>query len=267
MYKYQKKSALTLTEMLVVIAVIALLFGIGVPAAKKMVKSFESAQGVRTVIEAALSNARAIAVKHGTYAGLRFQQSPQGTQYMVLIIHDPLDTGLANGFKAIPSRNPITLPDSFALLTTQTRTNLTDPSDSDSIEIIADADVDQPYEINDITTFSVIFNPSGRLVIHDIRIRRASVNDTVFNELSKVTAQNAILFQDDYPDLGLGQESSVKSFAVYEKNQLGQITYKNGSISITDNQIPANVRYTEYISSLTMLYINPATGEIINKIR
>lgn len=253
--------------MLVVIAVIALLFGIGVPAAKELVKSFESAQGVRTVIEAALSNARAIAVKEGTYAGLRFQQSPQGTQYMVLIIHDPDATNLANGFKAMPARNPIKLPETFGLLTTKTRTNLTDASDPDSIEILTNADVDESFEIKDITTFSIIFNSNGRLVIHDVRINSASANDTVFNELSKVLAADAVLLQDDYPDLGLGQEMSVKSFAVYEKKQLGSVIYNNGSLTVTNNQVNYDVRFSEYISSLSKLYINPATGEIINKIR
>ena len=70
----------SLSEMLVVISVIILLIGIGIPAARQITDSFESSAGLRNVISAALSNARAIATKNQKYAGLRFQQDQNGRQ-------------------------------------------------------------------------------------------------------------------------------------------------------------------------------------------
>ena len=112
---------MTLTELLVVIAVMALLLGISVPTVQHLKDSFESSTGVRHLINAALSNARAIAVRHQAYAGVRFQEDAEGNTCMIFIIHDPgydpanapdpLGTGLANGFRAVTGRKPMRLPE------------------------------------------------------------------------------------------------------------------------------------------------------------
>ena len=83
-----KQSAVTLTEMTVVIASVALLVGLGLPAIRAFHDSFESRSGARSMISAALASARAIAAKEQRYAGIRFQKAyhPQGPleadQYM-----------------------------------------------------------------------------------------------------------------------------------------------------------------------------------------
>ena len=51
----------SLTELLTVVAVMTILFGLGVPTAKQIVDSFQSSAGLHNVISAALGNARAIA--------------------------------------------------------------------------------------------------------------------------------------------------------------------------------------------------------------
>lgn len=102
---------MTLTEILVVVAVMAILLGISVPTAQHLMDSFESSTGVRYLINAALSNARAIAVRNQAYAGVRFQTAAGGNTYMIFIVHDPDATGYANGFRAVMGRQPMKLPE------------------------------------------------------------------------------------------------------------------------------------------------------------
>ena len=111
---------MSLTEILVVMAIMAILMGVSIPAAKQLMGSFESSTGTRQLINAALSNARAIAVRNQTYAGVRFQEDINRNTYIIFIEHDPSDnpanapqpigTGLANGFRAVTGRKPMKLP-------------------------------------------------------------------------------------------------------------------------------------------------------------
>jgi Tfp pilus assembly protein FimT len=57
-----RAKGLTLIEMTLVIATIALLVGFGVPAVRVLIHSFQSESGTRSMIGAALSSARAMAV-------------------------------------------------------------------------------------------------------------------------------------------------------------------------------------------------------------
>ena len=57
------RSAVLATGFGVGVAVMAILLGISVPTAQHLKKSFESSTGVRNLINAALSNARAIAIR------------------------------------------------------------------------------------------------------------------------------------------------------------------------------------------------------------
>ena len=87
-----RQSGLTLTEMVVVIAIIALLVGFGVPAGRTFINSFETESGTRSMISAALASARAVAAREQKYAGIRFQKAydPAGLlkapQYMIFIV-------------------------------------------------------------------------------------------------------------------------------------------------------------------------------------
>jgi len=271
----------SLSELLVVISVIAVLIGIGVPTAKQISDSFESSAGVQNLISAALANARAIAVKEQKYAGLRFQQDLNSKQYMIFIIHDPADemsipeitaepdltgTGLADGFRAARGLKPIKLPVNTGLMDLRIRLNLsnpTDPSDT-SIEVPGDdnasnANIDEYSEFNDTTTFSIIFSPSGKLLIHEVRIRNRhgkdynddASPDKIFNTYNNVDMGNTLFRQDDDAIIGLGQEHSRNSFVIYDKRDLAAIA--------------ADSMWTDYLSKLDVLYINPYTGEIVNK--
>ena len=252
-----KQSGRTLVEMTVVIAAVVLLGSFGLPAVRTFLDSFETGTGAKPVISAALASARAIAAKEQRYAGIRFQKAyhPDGplkaSQYMVFIVHDFDKTGLVSGFRAVEGLEPIKLPDSVGVM--------------DLTLIGADVDIDEPLELNNATAFSIIFSPSGKLVIHDVRVRNRdgdyrplNLNDSmddIFNSPENITTFNTGMFvQDDYPSLGLVQEPSRRGFIIYDR-----LEFKRAS----DRGRP----FSDYLAKLVpeMIYINPYTGIMIEK--
>jgi len=184
-----RQSAVTLTEMTVVIAAVALLVVFGLPAVRAFMNSFESQAGARAMIGAALASARAIAAREPHPVGIRFQRAyhPSGpleaAQYMIFIINDPDPepdgTDLANGFRAIEGIEPIKLPDSIGVMDLKVRTNhgtsWRDAQDVNDTELrgrdLDTSDDDRKRTIRDTTSFSIVFSPSGRLVVHKVHVR------------------------------------------------------------------------------------------------
>jgi len=271
-----RQSGLTLTEIVVVIAIIAMLVGLGVPAGRAFLNSFETESGARSMISAALASARAIAAKEQRYAGIRFQKAydPTGLlkapQYMIFIVHDPEPkpngTGLANGFRAAEGLKPIKLPDSVGVMDLIVRmnhgTHWTDAKDTADRPLAVD-DLDDTVYITDTSSFSIIFSPSGKMVIHDVRVRnrngvyqpdnddplKVSMDD-IFNSPKNIANYSTGMFvQDDYAELGLGAESSRNRFVICNKIQF--------------NKMNAAERY-DYLYQLEVIYINPYTGTIIS---
>ena len=249
---------------MVVIAVMAMLIGIGVPATKAVLDSVNSSASLRNMIAAAMSNARAIAIKEQKYAGVRFQTATDGNQYLVFIVHDDTATGLANGFRAGVGRKPIKLPGDGRVMDLKLRTN-SDPKLSGSTDIVVVADnsgdaaadaliVTDAELIKATAAFSVIFSPAGKLVTHEVRIRNRhgrlddSSTDKIFNTTANVSGI-ALLYQDDYPADGLGQEFSRKSFIIYDKKAFAAVN--------------AGTRWTDYLRLFEKIYLNPYTGELI----
>lgn len=184
-------------EVLVVMAIMAILMGVSIPAAKALMASFESGTGTRQLINAALSNARAIAVREQTYAGVRFQQDKAGNTYIVFIEHDPDPapdgTGLANGFRAVQGRKPMKLPESVSL---SGASKLTGPT--------------------------VVFSPSGKLTIHPVRTSSKdgmAANDTIFNTQANVDAGMAMFVQDS------GDVNSIQSVTIQDKKGVSVTEY------------------------------------------
>jgi len=278
---------LTLTEMTVVIATIALLFAIGLPAVRVLFNSFESESSATSMISAAIASARALAAKNQRYAGIRFQKTNQAeesleaAQYMIFIMQDP--DMMAYGFRAVQGLKPIKLPDSVGVsdLTIVTKRNSINPTNSVQVRLddpaLSDQQrdnlIDENRELADATTFSIIFSPSGKLVIHGIRVRNRDgypdtaantlvSNDDVFNKKAQVDTGIGIFYQDDYfgaggssyPDLGLGPEQSRSSFVIYEKNKFMQAYRKQRA-------------WSDYLAKLAgnTIYINPYTGTIISQ--
>ena len=266
MLNYRYKTGFTLTELMVVLVIATLLIGIGVPAAKEILRSFESSSLVGNVIGAALSGARAIAAKEQKYAGVRFQQDVNGNQYMIFIVHDPAATDLAPGFRRVENRNPMKLPQSVGVMDLRIRTDYADPVDNgdepiyDGDDTTSNENIDEDKELTDTTTFSIVFSPAGKLVIHNVRVRNKdgatedNSNDDVFNTKTNVTAEPdpvGMFVQDYYAEDGLGAEPSRNSFIVYDKNEFAAID--------------AEKRWKNYLQYLEIVYVNPYTGEIVNK--
>lgn len=257
----KRQSGMTLTELLVVVAIMAVLLGISVPTAQHLKESFESSTSVRHLINAALGNARAMAVREQTYVGVRFQQDAEGNSYMIFIVQDKEATGLAYGFRAVMGRKPMQLPEDVGVLA-----NVFSPGNTDAQN---DALIDESFEWRNANTFSIVFSPAGKLVTHPVRARNMDgltegdlpqlSNDTIFNTKPVVDLPNkkAMFCQDDYfagntqgyPDLGLGEETSVQDLILYSKKEL--------------NAVSATARWSGYFSILKTDFISPYTGELI----
>jgi prepilin-type N-terminal cleavage/methylation domain-containing protein len=242
-YKLRTKHGLTLTEMVVVVSIIAVFTVLGLPAIRALIRSVESGSSARAMISAALSSARAIAAKEQHYAGVRFQNKYQedgkGCQYMIFIVHDFDKTKLANGFRAVEGIEPVKLPDSVGVMDLRINKN---------VEIVLNTQIDTPAEVNDTTTFSIVFSPSGKLVIHDVRVSNSTSKDDIFN--TETNVENGIgMFVQDNSD-----EPSRNSFIIYDR-------------TIFEKLNPLS-RYTDYLEDLAkkeVVYINPYTGTMINK--
>ena len=77
--------------------------------------------------------------------------------------------------------------------------------------------------------------------------------DDIFNSPENITNSNTGMFvQDDYPSLGLVQESSRRSFVIYDRQEFRR-AYEKGQA------------YSGYLRNLVPIYINPYTGTMIEK--
>ncbi|UCC98783.1 MAG: hypothetical protein JSW66_02590 [Phycisphaerales bacterium] len=271
-----RQSGLTMTEIVLVVATIALLMSLGLPAVRMLVRSFESGSGATSMISAALAGARAIAAREQRYAGIRFQRGSAGDQYMVFIVHDFEATGLNSGFRAVEGIKPVKLPRSSGVMDLMVRTNHginpTDAADTldeplqmqyfdDANPANISPDGKNAY-VRDIDSFSVVFSPSGKLVIRPVRIRnrdgvyqpdntvanKASLDD-VFNSPENIANSGVGMFvQDDYAELGLGAEPSRNRFVVYDRTEFDKLN--------------ARGRF-DYLNRLEPVHINPYTGTMI----
>ncbi|HEW79757.1 MAG TPA: hypothetical protein ENH34_07335 [Phycisphaerales bacterium] len=236
-----RQSGLTLMETTVVVAVVALLTSMGLPAIRTFFDSMATSGGTRAMISASLASARAIAAKEQRYAGVRFQEDLNGHQYMIFIVNDAQIR--ANGFRAVEGLQPIKLPETIGVMDL----NL----GSTNQVINADNLINENWELTDTTTFSIIFSPSGKLVIHDVRTinKDGQTNDTskddIFNTVTNVVNEIAIFVQD------ADKEPSRNRFVIYDKVQFDKIN--------------ADGRWTDYLSALEVIYINPYTGTMVNR--
>ena len=276
----RRQFGVTLTEMVVVIGIAALMLGLAVPAANMLLNSFESESGAKSIISSAMASARAIASKEQCYAGIRFQKrydpaNPdplKASQYIIFIVKENdrnLSGNLVNGFRAVKGIQPIKLPDSIGVMDLVVRTDWDTTAYAASSQAIgaqsinADMYINGLAEVNDTTAFSIVFSPSGKLVIHEVRVRNrdgdfrpstlTDSSDDIFNSPDNIINNNTGMFvQDDYAYLGYGAEYSRNSFIIYDTKKFNQ-AYKNGT------------PYSGYLNQLKLIYVNPYTGTIINE--
>ncbi len=261
------QSGLSLMEMTVVVAIVALLAVLAMPAVKALLGSFETSGGAKCMISAALSTARGIAAKEQHYAGVRFQKAYNpddpdnllsAPQYMIFIIHDaqmPSSDSPVNGFRAVDGLQPIKLPESIGVMDLRY-----DPDSGDGI-VDNDAEAGNQNVTRDTTSFSIVFSPSGKLIIHNVFVinrdgKKTSntCNDDIFNTLFNVTNGIGSFIQDKQV-AGLQQESSRSSFIIYEREKFRQ-AYSKGRA------------WTDYLSRAAVegrICVNPYTGTIISR--
>lgn len=233
------------------------------------------------MISAALASARAIAAKEQRYAGIRFQQDLKGHQYIIFIIYEEpakMDN-MTMGFRAVKGIEPIKLPDSVGVMDLMVRTDQradrygagNTEYEPLKVEDLDDADVSNldPYGygtniyITDTTSFSIVFSPSGKLVIHDVRVRNKDGDyrplnlddsmDHIFNSPDNIGNNVGMFIQDDYAELGLGAEPSRSKFIIYDKSE-----FEN----MDENE---RWNYLQELSDRQMIHINAYTGTIIEK--
>jgi type II secretory pathway pseudopilin PulG len=284
-------SGISLIELMIVIGVMVILMAIAVPAVKGIIASFDSSAGARPLINAALSAARAIAIREQTYAGIRFQEDAAGNTYLTFIVHDPAVH--ANHFKAVVGRSPMKLPQNVGVMDQFYFTRVYNPSNNTVIESqllpneLTDANLNNlpPNMVPvagqsrnlyylDSTSFSVVFNASGKLTTKLVWVRNQdSISDTpgnsgnfssdnVFNKKDVVDTGGAIFYQDDYggspaaaytQNFGIGPEWSRQSFVIVNKKDY--------------NSAPVHLKVTNYLSKMTTENISPYTGELVMEYR
>jgi type II secretory pathway pseudopilin PulG len=245
----------TLVEMTVVIGIAALMLGLAVPVTNILLNSFESESGAKSIINSAMASARAIASKEQRYAGIRFQKRydfsktiVDTSQYMTFIIYDTtIPNGIAGnlGCRAVEGIEPIKLPDSIGVM-----------------EIVgSNGDIDNDDKLTNKTTFSILFSPSGKLIIHSLWVRNKngvtgdSSMDDIFNSLINVRDNKIGMFIQDNDTIltpGLVRELSQNSFFIYDTKKFKQ-AYSSGT------------PYSGYLYQLNRIYINPYIGTIINE--
>ncbi len=282
----RKTTGLTLIEMTLVIATVALMVGFAVPAVRSLTRSFQSASGVTSMVNAALSSARAMAVSRQRYVGIRFQKVCTSTdltdplkglmdapQYMIFILHEEMKNNgqVADGFRAMEGLEPIKLPGTGGVMDLGCLTR-------GLSRAATDADIDELRELSDATTFAIVFSPAGKLIVHNVRVRnqegrrrpdnsQGAANtsmDDVFNSVQNICGLGQGRFiQDDYSrwnpnqtdnlDYGLGEEPSCTSFVVCEVAPLRAAYGQKAA-------------WTGYLSGLAAkaFYVSPYTGNLIS---
>jgi prepilin-type N-terminal cleavage/methylation domain-containing protein len=268
------KKAFSLVELLVAIGIVAILVGLSIPAINALQKSYDST-GADGMISAALATARTLAISNHQYAGVRFQKAYnkkgplEADQYMIFIIYD--GNKLTNwdcGFIAIEGYKPIKLPANIGVIDNMVKINYTLPAKNcvqinerplvasdldDGISANLDPNDNYNRNITDISTFSIIFSPAGKLVYHAIRCGNKSTSDDVFNTRGNVIAEppTGLFIEDNHDDFGIGAEMSRTKFVIYDRQKFKKLT-------------TAAQRW-KYLKDLKPIFVNPYTGQFIVK--
>ena len=249
------KRGFSITEVLVVVAIVALLVGLGVAAAKQIRNSLESSTGVKSLIGAALSNARATALKEQKYTGVRFQQNSEGRQYMTLVVYDDQIGEMLPGnigLRAVTGRKPNPLPVNVGVMDMYVKadydgdvmTSINNVMANEKL-IAVDADINSGIHLLDATTFTILFAPSGKLVTHSLRVSRTTIaGGDIFNSSGGMFVEDDKNISDGYQI-----EMSRKAFVIFAKDEF--------------DKTAVDKRWSSYLVNLDVLYINPYSGEVL----
>jgi len=263
----------TLIEMLVVVAIVAVMSALVLPNTMGIIRSHRAA-ATKNLIKNALAQAKAHAAVTQKYAGVRFQFTKDkwqdNRQYLVLIENEP---GLApdaagiifnhqDRFVAIRNAKAAALPVGIGVISQTAYGSAGIPDDLTQFGVMGE------------TTFSIIFSPTGQLVCKQVYLRpRDSVDDavdvngdpidTIVNLDNKVNEGVALLYHDVYKNAlhekWRCEEPSVLGLYIFDADKLMSIDGLN--MGIDDKA----VQRAEYIQSLEPILINIYTGTIIKE--
>lgn len=282
MKKTQRHHAFTLVEMLIVVAIMAILVGMSVPAVRSTIRSHHRT-AAQNMVAAALNLAKAHAAQTQRYAGIRFQPEVRynynekyyyltGKQYLVLIECNPYDTAYNyNIFNAVPDTKPQPLPNGLNAISGVVSL-LGSPDDDDNLRNTIDDPRDtannhfntsRTFTLLNAQTFTFVFSPNGSLVVRDVFVRERNNSDMVFGRRDRIEqpVDPPLLFHDGWNTSQTtvwcpNNEPSAASLFLYETDAL--------------ESIPANARYSQFfmdydtVPDIQKFVINTYTGSIIN---
>jgi hypothetical protein len=225
-----------------VMMIIAAMVAVAIPSVHVLKSSYEST-GTQSMISSAFASARAMAAQQHRYAGVRFQKmydpnDPTGSvidapQYMVFIVYDtaigPGQPGNL-GCRAVEGVKPVKLPENLGV-----------------VDIVPNDPNYFGSGLVNNTSFSVLFSPTGKVIIHSLWVRNNGTEDEVFNNRTSVQNGTAMFVRDETADI----ELSVGKFIIYDKKKLKAAN--------------PNFRWRDYLSTLPVVYINQYTGTMIEK--
>jgi len=264
-----RAAGFTLVELLTVMAIIAVMALLVLPGFTRMISSNKEGAALN-LIRAALVEAQVHAAQTQKYAGIRFQFDKNGwaggRQYLVLIEKSSGSTN-ADEYNAAPNAKPTALPEGIGVIdySMLMQYPVNQSQIDDNNYNLSDNDTNR-YGLLGSTTFSILFSPTGQLVVKNIYINRWDEYDQVFNSdyyvnLPPVKGQlpPPLLSHDrnwptqsEYGSDWCRQEDSAKGFYIFEVNKMLQ-------------DVNPGTRWSDYIGTVEVepVLINMYTGTII----
>jgi len=176
---------------------------------------------------------------------------------MIFIIRDDnIGEGVAFnlGCRAIEGVEPIKLPDNIGIMDLYIEQDNYNKIDNNS-DLISDEN------LMDATTFTIMFSPSGKVLVHSLWVRnkdnKSAANaddseDDIFNSENNVDNGYAQFLQDgesNFPELDI--EPSRRAFMIYDRNIF---------LGLDEGQ-----RFDDYIEDVETIYLNSYTGTMIDR--
>ncbi len=257
----------TMVELLTVMAIIAVMALLVLPGFTKMISSNKEG-AAQNLIRSALVEAQVHAAQTQKYAGIRFQFDKngwaKGRQYLVLI-----ENITGTEYRAAPNAKPVALPEGIGVIDYSMITQ--NPSNQTQINTnnynLSDNDTDQ-YGLLGSTTFSIIFSPTGQLVVKNLYVTWWDADDQVFNNEYNVNLVSSpgdlpppLLYYDNNYANWINITDSVP-WCVYEPSAKGLYIFEVNKML---QEVSADTRWTDYIGTVDVkpVLINMYTGTII----
>jgi prepilin-type N-terminal cleavage/methylation domain-containing protein len=262
-----RQPAFTMIELMAVILILVLFLAMALPAISKMMQSNKVGQA-RSMIKSFFALAQARAAETQNYVGVRFQFDKNGwlngKQYLVLIENYNGD------FSAVPNTKPAALPPGVVAIT----------GNAGNVDL--DNDLGHwsfgTGGMMDSTTFSIVFSPTGQLVIKTVVVRPWQfqqpagsgiwIFDHIFNSSSRV------LLNDSHPDHCLLYcdgpsfwDYRTSSLLVSENWCRSEYSATSFRLAEVDPLVScdSNSRFTQYVYTIESILINQYTGEVFEQ--